>query len=245
LARTVRDAALFLDVVADRPSGVGYVEAASSAPPKLKIAVTTKWITGVIAKLDPEIRAATERTAELLRSLGHEVVQQDVPFKLTTYDSIVVRYLAGIAADVATGGPDRSAYQRHTRVNARLGKALTRFVPWSKRSEAKYAEPVERFFAGVDVVLSPALTRSPLRIGQYDRIPAALTTDRAAAFAAYLPVWNLLGMPAASIPAGFHSDGMPINVQLAGPKLSEPRLLALSAQLEAANPWADKRPPVS
>jgi len=58
-------------------------------------------------------------------------------------------------------------------------------------------------------------------------------------------VWNALGQPAASVPAGFTEDGLPLAVQLAGRPNDEATLLSLAAQIEAERPWADKRPPIA
>jgi amidase len=56
--------------------------------------------------------------------------------------------------------------------------------------------------------------------------------------------WNVLGWPGLNVPAGLTAEGLPVGAQLLGPAHSEPRLLALGAQLEAAERWADRTPPV-
>jgi amidase len=56
-------------------------------------------------------------------------------------------------------------------------------------------------------------------------------------------VWNVTGQPAASVPAGFRSDGLPRGVQIVGRPNDEPTLLSLAAQIEAERPWAEDRPP--
>ncbi|CAM5271642.1 Glutamyl-tRNA(Gln) amidotransferase subunit A OS=Streptomyces lavendulae subsp. lavendulae OX=58340 GN=gatA1 PE=3 SV=1 [Streptomyces lavendulae subsp. lavendulae] len=61
----------------------------------------------------------------------------------------------------------------------------------------------------------------------------------------YAWTWNVLGWPGVGVPAGFTPDGLPLGAQLLGPAESEPRLLALAAQLEAAEDWARHWPPVS
>jgi amidase len=59
---------------------------------------------------------------------------------------------------------------------------------------------------------------------------------------AYTPAWNMSGQPAAAVPAGFDDTGLPLSVQLVGRANDERTLLSLAAQLEAARPWADRRP---
>jgi amidase len=58
-------------------------------------------------------------------------------------------------------------------------------------------------------------------------------------------IWNHLGNPAAAVPAGFDSDGLPLSVQLVGRPQADATLLSLARQLETARPWTDARPPVS
>jgi amidase len=58
----------------------------------------------------------------------------------------------------------------------------------------------------------------------------------------YNGVWNVTGQPAASVPAGFGSDGLPRAVQLVGRPGEEATLLSLSAQIEAERPWSEQRP---
>jgi amidase len=59
----------------------------------------------------------------------------------------------------------------------------------------------------------------------------------------FLGIWNATGQPAASLPAGATEEGLPFGVQLVGRPHDEATLLSLSAQLEAARPWAEQRPP--
>lgn len=55
-------------------------------------------------------------------------------------------------------------------------------------------------------------------------------------------LWNITGQPAASVPAGYTHDGLPLAVQLVGRARDETTLLALAAQLEAERSWTEKRP---
>jgi len=55
--------------------------------------------------------------------------------------------------------------------------------------------------------------------------------------------WNYTGQPAASVPAGFDAEALPLSVQLVGRPNDEATLLSLAAQLEAERPWAHRRPP--
>ena len=59
---------------------------------------------------------------------------------------------------------------------------------------------------------------------------------------AYAALWNVTGNPAANVPVGFGSDGLPLGVQIVGRRDDETTLLSLAAQMEKAQPWTDRRP---
>ena len=66
--------------------------------------------------------------------------------------------------------------------------------------------------------------------------------ENSAGFVPLTPIFNVTGQPAISLPLSVSPDGLPIGVQLVGPPAGEELLLSLSAQVEAARPWADRRP---
>ncbi|MEJ7797440.1 MAG: amidase [Solirubrobacteraceae bacterium] len=239
LTRSVADSALLHEVASGEP----YVEAVQRDPGRLRIALSLKIPPGAIARLGADQRRATLQTAELLRSLGHEVVERDPSYGLIGVN-VITRYLAGAHAE-AGSVPDRRRLERRTRGMARMG-ALTR--PLMKRAIAAQdadAAQINGIFDDVDVVLTPTLTGPPLEVGRYEGRGAARTFNGAAGFAAFNPLWNHIGNPAAAVPAGFDAVGLPLSVQFAGPPDSEAMLLSLASQIEAARPWAGARPPIS
>jgi amidase len=93
-------------------------------------------------------------------------------------------------------------------------------------------------------VLTPGPTGPPFRVGQLHGRGALWTLNAVVARVPYYGVFNVTGQPAASVPAGFDDDGLPLAVQLVGRPGDETTLLSLAAQLEQARPWADRRPPL-
>lgn len=99
------------------------------------------------------------------------------------------------------------------------------------------ARRMDELFGAVDVLLTPALACRPPRIGQLDDGGMLRQLYAATPMVAFTAIWNVTGHPAASVPAGIGEDGLPLSVQLVGPRDGEPRLLSLSAQLERERPW--------
>jgi amidase len=93
-------------------------------------------------------------------------------------------------------------------------------------------------------VLTPALAERPVRIGEIDACSDDPWEDfrRSGVFTPYTAIFNVTGQPAISVPLFQGDDGLPTAVQLAGRPAGEATLLSLSAQLEAARPWAGRRP---
>jgi len=239
LTRAVADSALLYEVVTSKP----YVEAAQRDPGKLRVALTTKIPPGAAARLKPAQRRAAEDTAELLRSLGHEVVERSPSYGLVGRN-IMIRYFCGADVEARSmAHPER--LERRTRHVARAGAAMRRLLAGAIAAQDADARRINRIFDDVDVVLSPTLTRAPLPIGAYEGCGAMRTFNGAGGFVAFNPVWNHIGNPAAAVPAGFDDGGLPLSVQIAGRPDSEPMLLSLAHQLEVARPWAHARPPVS
>jgi amidase len=245
VTRSVRDTALWWDVVADRfdsdASGT-WAEAAAREPGRLRIACATN--NALLAPIAQEQRAAFEQTVELLGSLGHAVERVKVPYGDLLGD-LVPRYLRGIADDAATLAHPRRL-ERRTRSMARMGRMLPDAVVARARAHERVtSERLNRLLVDHDVLLTPGTAGLPLPIGRYEGRGALWTFNGVGRYTPYTPAWNITGQPAASVPAGFTPEGVPLAVQLVGRPHDEATLLSLSAQLEAARPWADRRPPLA
>ena len=244
LARTVADAALFLDVTADGVPAGGFAGAVRAGPGRLRVGVSTALVPGPVARLGAEQRRAVEETADLLRSLGHDVGDVEVDYGRRAFGSLVTRYLRGIHDDAASL-PHPERLERRTRGMARLGGLVPAgTVARVRRDEPALAARIDRVFDRVDVLLLPGPAGPPFRIGALHGRGALWTVNASSAKVPWHGVWNAVGHPAASVPAGFDRHGLPLAVQLVGPADADARLLALGGQLEAARPWADRRPHV-
>jgi amidase len=241
LARTVRDAALFLDATSDNAPVGGYLAALDTPVRRLRIAVSYSPPPMSFARLADDRRTAVEQTAELLRSLGHEVFEQQIDYGPRAMSNVSVRYLKGLQHDVTTL-PRAENLERTTRRLAGQARLLpTRSLTAARKHEAALAARINGVFAKADVVLTPIAGSPPPQIEAVAGKGLIRSLYRANV-AAWAAPWNAIGQPAASIPAGFDSDGLPLAIQLCGQPNDETTLLQLAAELEATRPWVQKRP---
>jgi amidase len=251
LSRTVLDSAIFLDAVRGHVDGdvhsapeppLSFTEAARRAPGRLRIAFSTKPIQP--APVAAEVKSAVHDTAELLRSLGHDVRERDPSWGFPL-PAFLPRYLVGIRDDVARmAHPDRleGRTRRLVAVGERLRKRpLRRALAVERRNAARLGE----LFAEFDLLMTPTLARLPVKAERWQGEGAIKTINGISRYVPFTSPWNVTGQPAAAVPAGFTAEGLPLSVQLVGRPGDETTLLSLSAQLEAERPWGDRRPPVS
>ena len=247
IGRTVEDAALFLDVTTTLPAPEdGFVAAVARGPGRLRIALSTKVPPPLVARLGKAQRAVVDEAGTLLRQLGHQVVVRDPDYPAAAvYANLLPRYFRGVHDDVKAL-PHRGRLDARTRGMARIGGLFSdRRMAAVRAGEAAVAARVMSIFDDVDVVVTPGTAAGPSRIGAYQRRGAISTFVLVAARVPFQAIFNVTGQPTAVVPWGFDGDGLPLSVQLVGRPFDEATLLSLSAQIEAAQPWAHRRPAVS
>jgi amidase len=251
LARTVADSALMLDVMHGAlpgeeyqapPFAGSYAECAATAPDRLRIAVSRKLPPGLIGSVSHDQREAWERTGSLLSDLGHDVSARDPDYGLAQL-VFLQTWLEGIHQDTASV-PDPTRLESLTRQMGAGGRWL---VPaWrSARVAAARAQATERITAlwdEIDVLVTPGLARTAIAAeGGFGRT-APVAINIGGRFTPFTPLYNLTGQPAITVPAGLGRDGLPLSVQLVGRLGAEDVLYSLAGQIEAAAPWAQRRP---
>ena len=246
IARSVLDAAVFLDATSTVPGPEGeFVAAATREPGKLRIALSTK-VPALPVRVGREELAAVDQAGALLRDLGHEVITADPECpRSSIYANFLPRYLRGISDDAdAQAHPER--LESRTRNMARMGSFFSdRTMEAVRTAEERVSARIQSIFDDVDVVITPGTASGPSRIGAYRSRGAVSTLLLVSQQVPYFPVWNLTGQPAAVVPWDLDGDGLPLSVQLVGRPYGEATLLSLGAQSERARPWANRRPPVS
>ena len=242
IARSVEDAALFLDVTSGESD---FVAAATKEPGRLRIALSTKIPLGVVTRVGARQRLALEEAAALLRELGHQVIVRDFDYPSTAIVHALSRYFRGAHDDVQTL-PHPERLEARTREFARIGSLISdERMSRVRAAEAELAERVNAIFDDVDVVITPGTALGPSRIGAYQRRGAVSTLLLVAARVPFQAIFNATGQPSAVVPWDVDGNGIPTSIQLVGRPSDEATLLSLSAQIEKARPWADRRPSVS
>jgi amidase len=247
LCRTVEDAALFLDAThtGKAPRG-GFVKAAARKPGRLRIALSAKLPPTMVGRVGRAQQRALDGVEKLLRDLGHEVLWHDPDYPAwAMYGHVLPRMWRGVYEDVQKM-PHAERLEPRTRAVARLGGLISeRRINRVRGAEAKLAARVLSMFDDFDVLITPATATGPSRIGQYQHRGGVSTLSLVAARAPFNAIFNATGQPAASVPWFLDGEVLPVSVQLVGRPSDEATLLSLSSQIEAARPWANRRPPVS
>ena len=252
IARTVRDAAAMLDVLAGRRAGdpswapppVGtFLAACDRDPGHLRIA---RFSAPVIADVpvDKVCLDAVVDASRLLESLGHEIVDIAVPLPPEAVP--VFETCWSVLTAMSLVPPDQESLLRPlTRWLTERGRAVSGPDFGLAIGEMRrFAAGALTMLAPYDAVLTPTLATPPLPVGaiRNDEDPAADFRAQKA-FTPWTSAWNVTGMPAASLPLAWTEDGLPVGVMLAARPAEEELLLSLSAQVEAAAPWHHRRPP--
>jgi amidase len=188
-----------------------------------------------------EVLSAYHETADLLRSLGHEVSEAAPSYGRLATDFYPL-YFRGIR-DEALSLPHPERLSAQTKGFVRLGRLISdRWLAKVKDRMPAAAAKIQELFRTYDVLLTPATAQLPVEIGRWRGKGALRTINGMSNVYPYAAAWNYTGQPAATVPAGFTDGGMPRSVMIVGRPNDEATLISLAAQLEAERPWADRRP---
>jgi Asp-tRNA(Asn)/Glu-tRNA(Gln) amidotransferase A subunit family amidase len=251
IARTVRDVAMMLDVIAGpivgEPYGVEspeatFLEGCEQGPVALRVGYQAALED---VEIEPEILTAFDAALHRLESLGHELVEVDVGLNGLRPAYMTIKQ-GNTAAMLGSLIPDESLTELESNTLAIARRGLA-------QSAADYclaidfvrleAARIMQHWAEIDVLATPTLTKLPLRHGV---VPAIEDYDERWRFCldwhSFTFPFNITGQPAISLPSVSSDDGLPIGIQLVGRTAGEAQLLALAAAYEEAASWQDHRP---
>jgi amidase len=254
IAHTVADAALLLDAMTGNqpgdmytlpplPYGETFLGHARREPGRLRIG---RFLQNAVegADVHADCVAAYEEASALLAELGHEVEDAPMPFGPDVVPMFETLWYA-----MATLAPlDAAQEDQLLPITSYLrGRGKEVRAPELMFAQG-YLQAVTRTalqaLNAYDAVLSPTLARPPVPVGYFDEVEPAENFERQKRFTPYTALYNVSGQPAVNVPLHWSADGLPIGIMLAGRMGEEGTLISLSAQLEAARPWRDRRPPI-
>lgn len=252
LARTVSDAAAMLDVLAGHrvgdptwapePRG-SFLDAALREPRRLRIA---RFSAPVITDVDvaPAPLEAWEKASRLLESLGHEIVDIDVPLDRSAVPVFETCWAVLTALSTAPAGREHEL-RPLTRWLSEKGRAVSGPDFGLAIGEMRrYAALALEALAPYDVVLTPTLAALPAEVGtlRNDADPEA-DFEAQKRFTPWSSAWNVTGMPSMSLPTHWTAEGLPVGVMIAGRPAEDELLISLAAQVEHASDWIGRTPP--
>jgi amidase len=260
ITRSVRDSAALLDITEGPDAGAPYfapqptrpyLMEVGSTPGALRVALVVGTPEG--HAVHPECERAARDAAKLMTELGHHVEE-------TQLGGLPAEF--GPAFRVIIGGNIRAAIELYSQ---KIGRKPTpeefEKITWmffesgAKVSASDYAlaviavhrtgRQVARWFDNYDLILSPTLAELPAKIGLLDMNTDDPETYRqhVSRYTAFTAPYNASGNPAVTVPLYWTANGIPVGVQLGGRYGDEATLLRVSAQLEQARPWFNRRPP--
>ena len=246
---TVRDAALALNVVAghdprDRfswDSGVDYLDGLKNFDLRgLRVA----WSRDLgYAAVEPEVADAAEAAAKVFAELGCEVVEDhpDLP------DPWPIEHVLWVAAMAGARQDDfeqvREIMDPGLVELVEVGRSLNASdVAKARIDQGVYAAAWAEWMLGYDLLLTPTLPCTAFPVGKDQPGTVAGRETTYLSWTAFTYPFNLSGQPAATVPCGFASDGLPVGLQIVGRLKEDALVLRAAAAFERARPWQGTRP---
>jgi len=250
MARTVRDAALLLSVMAgpderdpsSLPLGADtFARAADGGIAGLRVAFSADL---GYAALDPEIRAVCTAAARRFAELGCAVDASDPGF-----DDPETLFL-DLTAPLRAAAEQHHLAQWKAEMDPILVERMERAsgmtaVDYERATHRRTAmwHIVREFFERFDLLLTPVTAVPPIPLDvQYPREIAGRRVSSPIAWFPFTYPFAMMGMPAISVPCGFTRDGLPVGLQIVGRRLADATVLRAAAAFEAIAPWSDRRP---
>jgi Asp-tRNA(Asn)/Glu-tRNA(Gln) amidotransferase A subunit family amidase len=255
LARTVRDLALMLSIMAGPSSAddqtwpvpVGDLLGAAERADVSRLRVACSVDLG-FAPVERDVRAAFDGALAVLAADGWALEEAAPP---PTSPTALWNTIA-VAEGYASEGPLLAEWEaKMTEGTADLVRAGERVSAGeyvdAQHERTRYTREWSEFFGGFDLLLTPAMQLTAFPVGML--VPEEIDGEPVDPFfddwCTFCYPANLTGQPAACVPIGAGADGLPVGLQIIGRRWEDAVVLAAAAAVERALPWADAWPPVS
>lgn len=255
LSRTVRDTAAAMDEIAGFAPGSPYAAPHFSrsfmdavqpgARRKLRIGVWRETFGGVT--IDPEVSVALEKTVQLCKDLGHEIIDLSIPE--FDYASYIKAHTNVLASNIVNSVETKLAATGRTLSKSDLEQAIYTGYEHGKTLSARdYIEAINTFhlvgrlmsgwMQSIDILMTPALCKLPAKLGEL-----SMNRDfwdlrkKVGQYSCFMAIINASGQPAASLPTYWTAEGLPVATQIIGHFGNDDLVLQLSAEIESTNQW--------
>jgi aspartyl-tRNA(Asn)/glutamyl-tRNA(Gln) amidotransferase subunit A len=249
MARTVADTALLLDVV----SGLDSRDASALPPASrsfsgalgngvLGLTIAVSPTLGYV-DVDPEVGEAVRRVADVFRDLGAKVEFADPGFTDCVQDFHVLWFTAAAKAAERLTPRGRELLEPALQEIIREGERRSALdYLGANATKAVLGTTMGAFHEHYDLLLTPTVPITPFVSGE--EVPIGWHATRWTSWTPFTYPFNMTQQPAASVPCGWSATGLPIGLQVIGPRHADDRVLAACAAYEQAQPWAHRRPPL-
>ncbi|HEX3701357.1 MAG TPA: amidase family protein [Phenylobacterium sp.] len=261
VSRTVRDSAVMLDATGwpepgspypPPPKARPYAQEIEASPGRMRIAWSAETPSG--RPIEAEMQAALERTAALLKGLGHEVIERGLGIDYRALyasrgPAAAANFAAGMGRLIEQVGrePEPDELEPLTWASLKAGRRQTGADVMRSLQETRMLNRLTlAAFEDIDVYLCPVMGEPPPAIGFIDPVnlePREVNRRQGRVFP-FTPPFNFSGQPSISLPLEQSAGGLPIGMMFTAKYADEASLFRLAAQLEKEAPWKDRRPQV-
>ncbi len=247
MARTVRDAALMLNVIGKPDSrdpwsladdGTDWLAACEGGVDGLKIAYSPDL--GYV-RVDPGIAALVDRAVDGLEGLGAAVerIELDIPKPEEAFR--VLWYSAAAAALRAESKTRRRFVDFGLSTVAAEGARYSAVdLVEAERARGRYAGRIAALFDSFDLLVTPTLPIPAFEVGL--EVPRGWPYERWYTWTPFTYPFNMTRQPALTVPCGFNEDGLPAGLQIVGPMQADGRVLRAGAAYQDAFSTLDRWP---
>ncbi|MHA1985201.1 MAG: amidase [Promethearchaeota archaeon] len=254
ITRNVKDAALMLDVLkGNHPSdsnsfpyvGINYIDKIEEKPPKLKIGISTTL--GYFKSLEDEIEKSVLDNAQKFEQFDWKIENSKIKLKKTerAFGMLVA---SGYASDLKKDfdkQPEDFSPDLASIIN--YGSSLSAMdLGRAKAVRKEVYQVFDQYFKEYDILITPTTPTYAFKIEMGERgtiFPLVKGKSlNISSWMSYTYPYNMSGLPAASIPCGWTTEGLPIGMQIIGRRFDEKTVLQVSRAFEEIAPWQDKRP---
>ncbi len=248
LCRSVMDAALVLETIAgydpleptsvDRPAE-DYASALDAGTTTLRIGLVRR---PYFDQLDPDMETAVNSAIQVLARISAGVQDVELPYANVLMTIASAEAYAFHKPYLSQTPQLYQAMTRH-RLQQAAGISAADYIS-ARRELERLRWNADNAFSSVDLLVTPTTAIAPISI-EAGSVDPPLPADGTPVEIRNTHMFDVLGLPAISVPCGFTQDGMPVGLQIAGPRFGETRVLTLAHAYQQVTDWHTRSPPES